>query len=106
MSYIHFSSSFSWYGLVIVGYWFYLPTKNINLFIHTAQVLACANGALRLQGGDEFSGRVEMCVGGQWGSMCSGIDWTDVTAQVVCRNLGFQDVSRMFVCNVIILTSR
>ncbi len=52
---------------------------------------ACPTGALRLTGGDELSGRVEICLGGVWGTMCATFSWTDITALVVCRTLGFNN---------------
>ena len=33
-------------------------------------------------------GRVEMCVGGNWGTIC-GLDWGQEEAIVVCNELGF-----------------
>ena len=45
-----------------------------------------------MAGGDEYSGRVEICLGGRWGSICnSRRNWNDYTARVVCRNLGLND---------------
>ena len=66
---------------------------SFSLFFLLAKSLSCTNGELRLQGGDDVSGRVEMCLGGRWGTMCSGVDWRDSTAQVVCRTLGFTNTS-------------
>ena len=54
-------------------------------------------GAVRLVGGivDEFDGRLEICVRGEWGTVCNdGIgeqDGFDIdAARVVCRQLGIQ----------------
>ncbi len=30
-----------------------------------------------------------MCLGGQWGTICSDSDWNDVDAGVICSQLGF-----------------
>ena len=45
--------------------------------------------SIRLVGGiNETEGRVEICLGGQWGTVCDD-QWEDVEARVVCRQLGY-----------------
>ena len=45
--------------------------------------------SIRLVGGiNETEGRVEICLGGQWGTVCDD-QWGDVEASVVCRQLGY-----------------
>ena len=41
-----------------------------------------------VDGNSPYSGRVEMYRNGVWGTVCDD-NWTDMTAQVVCRQLGF-----------------
>ena len=60
---------------------------------------SCSDGDIRLV--DELSptsGRVEVCFGGIWGTVCGvnnvqdNIDyWSDRDAAVACRQLGFDD---------------
>ena len=49
----------------------------------------CTNGTLRLADGPlESAGRVEVCINGVWGTVCSVI-LGDRFARVVCRQLGY-----------------
>ena len=49
----------------------------------------CTNGEIRLRGGTgtELEGRVEICYGNQWGTICDN-NWDNSDAQVVCHQLG------------------
>ncbi|KAK6179246.1 hypothetical protein SNE40_011650 [Patella caerulea] len=56
---------------------------------------ACFNDTIGIQyrlvnGTSEQNGRVEINVGGVWGTVCD-FDWDDREAGVVCRQLGFSD---------------
>ena len=48
----------------------------------------CAEGDVRLVGGlSSSNGRVEVCHGGVWGSVCLH-DWDDHETRVVCNQIG------------------
>ena len=66
--------------------------KNANSHFITAPSLACSNGAIRLMDGEsDDQGRVEVCLGGQWGTVCADSSWDNSDAQVVCRQLGYEN---------------
>ena len=49
----------------------------------------CVNGDLRLVGGNvDNEGRVEICIGNVWGTICDDY-WDNMDAQVVCGRLDY-----------------
>ena len=66
-----------------------------NLEFYTSfcfPVAPCTQGNVRLQGGSNISGRVEICNNNVWGTVCDDL-WGTADAHVVCRQLGFNENS-------------
>ena len=64
----------------------------------------CFDGELRLRDGfDENQGRVEICFGGVWGTVCSnGPGWAEgglMNAAVVCQQLGLVQQGMRYSCS-------
>lgn len=52
-----------------------------------SDLVVCIHGEIRLEGGSNVYGRVEVCNDGVWGTVCS-TSWDDTSAGVVCAQLG------------------
>lgn len=55
----------------------------------------CTNGDVRLMGGaSDNEGRVEVCYGRTWGTVCDN-GWSHHDGNIVCRQLGYQPLGKI-----------
>ena len=72
---------------------FCIELNNIITFFSYLKVPSCfVEGEIRLRGGTTArEGRVEICLGGVWGTVCDN-GWGTTDARVVCRQLGYPTI--------------
>lgn len=49
---------------------------------------SCIHGSVRLVGSDSNAGRLEICMNGEWGTVCDD-KWGPSESKVVCRQLQY-----------------
>ena len=83
-------------------HWFLLFIEHFHVTL-SLKAPSCFNeGEIRLRSGTTSrEGRVEICLGGVWGTVCDN-GWSTTDARVVCRQLGLPTIgaftSKNFVC--------
>lgn len=71
-------------------------TTSVSMYVHTllpvVEESLCPNGDVRIVDGNSNSdGRVEICLDGEWGTVCADRHWDEEDARTTCRQLEFDD---------------
>lgn len=67
-----------------------MPSSLISMItVYIDLTSNCTDGEIRLMGGTSYTeGRVELCRGGIWGTVCDDF-WSSIDARVVCSQLQY-----------------
>ena len=72
-------------------HWILYLLHSVSVSLHSN----CSDGEVRLVGGtSDNEGRVEVCYGHTWGTICDN-GWSRHDANIVCRQLGYQPFGTM-----------
>lgn len=58
----------------------------------------CTDGQLRLVGGTELSGRVEICYNRVWFGVCADRYYWYYNRATICKGLGFSSQGTVYIC--------
>ena len=71
----------------------------VCLFLILAVPTNCTEGKIRLRGGSQRQGTVEICLSGFWGTICDN-SWDSRDASVVCRQLGYPVLGEKYIISM------
>ena len=91
-------------GVTCKHWYMYTFQMSVNFYIEQKP---CNHSQIRLNDDINASGRVEVCLDGQWGTVCD-CGWTRHDANTVCRQLGYINHSmyKPFSSCIIILANK
>ena len=67
----------------------------ITYYVDVLEPVPCEDGDIRLAGNSTNQGRVEICRGNVWGSVCHLNNHRVIDALVMCRMLGYNSLGKL-----------